>query len=81
MNRKKVSTLLDPHLFRQAKLESVRSGKQVSEILGEALARYLSDTGRQRATGGVAAETWGVLKLDRRKVRKLIDEEDGWLDT
>jgi hypothetical protein len=32
MARRKVSTLLDEHLFRRAKLESLRQRKQVSEI-------------------------------------------------
>jgi hypothetical protein len=80
MGRRKVSTLLDEHLFRRTKLESVRRRKQVSEILGEALERYLAETGRPLATTGVVAETWGVLKLDRRKVDRLIADEGGLLD-
>jgi hypothetical protein len=44
MPRRKVSTLLDEHLFRRAKLGSLRQRKQVSEILGEALQRYLRVT-------------------------------------
>ena len=80
MARRKVSTLLDEHLFRRTKLESVRRRKQVSEILGEALERYLAETGRPLATTGVVAETWGVLKLDRRKVDRLIADEGGLLD-
>jgi hypothetical protein len=79
MRRRKVSTLLDEHLFRRTKLESVRLGKQVSEVIGEALERYLADTGG-RPTTGVVAETWGSLKLDRRKVDKLIADEGDVLD-
>jgi hypothetical protein len=80
MPRRKVSTLLDEHLFRRAKLESVRRRKQVSEILGEALERYLTETGSPAVTTGVAAETWAVLKLDRRKVSRLMADEDSLLD-
>ena len=80
MARRKVSTVLDDHLFRRAKLESVRRRKQVSEILGEALERYLAETGNLAATTGVVAETWGVLKLDRRKVDRLLKNEGGLLD-
>lgn len=80
MARRKVSTLLDDHLLRRAKLESVRRRKQVSEILGEALERYLAETGSRAATTGVVAETWGVLKLDRRKVDRLLRDEGGLLD-
>jgi hypothetical protein len=80
MTRRKVSTLLDEHLFRRAKLESVRQDKQVSEIIGEPLESYLAETGSRLATTGVVAETWGVLKLDRRKVDQLISEEASLLD-
>lgn len=80
MSRRKISTLLDEHLFRRVKLESARQGKQVSEILGTALERYLTETNGRNATTGVAANTWGVLKLDRRKVARLMADEDDWLD-
>ena len=80
MGRRKVSTILDEHLFRRAKLESVRRRKQVSEIFGEALERYLAETGSRLAPSGVVAETWGVLKLGRRKLDRLMAEEDGLLD-
>ena len=81
MGRRKVSTLLDDHLFRRVKLESVRQRKQVSQILGEALERYLAESGSHAATTGVVAETWGVLKLDRRTIERLITDEDGLFDT
>jgi len=79
MRRRKVSTILDEHLFRRAKLESVRQRRQVSAILGEALERYLTDTG-SRASSGVVAETWGVLKLNRRMLDRMLQDEEGLLD-
>ena len=72
--------MLDEHLFRRAKLESLRQRKQLSEILGEALERYLGESGSRTATTGVVAETWGVLKLDRRKVDRLLVDEGGLFD-
>ena len=80
MSRRKVSTLLDEHLFRRAKLESIRQRKQVSVILGEALERYLAESGGGTATTGVVGETFGVLKADRRTVERLLSEEDGLSD-
>ena len=80
MARRKVSTLLNEHLFRRAKLEAVRQRKQISEIVGEALERYLAETGSRTATTGVVVETWGALKLDRRKIDRLIANEEGLLD-
>ena len=67
-------------MFRRAKLESVRQRKPVSVILGEAIERYLTAAGRARATGGVVAGTWAVLKLDRRTVDRLIANEERLLD-
>lgn len=78
--RQKVSTILDGHLFRRAKLESVRQGKNISDVMGEALERYLAETGGRRPSAGVVADTWGILKLDRRTVTRLMQEEDGLFD-
>jgi hypothetical protein len=80
MPRRKVSTILDEHLFRRAKLESVRQRKPVSEILGEAIERYLTAAGSAHATGGVVAGSWGVLKVDRPTVDRLISNEEGLFD-
>ena len=80
MHRRKVSTILDAHLFRRAKLESVRQGRTMSSILGEAIERYLAESGSRRATAGVASETWGALRLDPREVRRILTDEEGLLD-
>ena len=78
--RRKVSTVLDDALFRRAKLESVRRGKPISHLLGEALESDLEREGGRHATSGVVAETWGVFALDRRRVKRLLTEEDGLLE-
>lgn len=80
--RKKVSTQLDEGLFRRAKLESAIQGKQLSEIIGEALSQYLE----KRAGAGlgqdrvVVAETWATMKLAPSKLRTIMAEED-WIDS
>jgi hypothetical protein len=81
MSRRKVSTVLDEHLFRRAKLEAVRQRKQVSEILGEALERYLADSGSRSISSGAVASSWGALKLDRRKVARLMADEEGLFES
>ena len=48
---------------------------EVSEILGEALERYLGERGSRRATTSVVADAWGVLKLDRRNIDRLLGDE------
>ena len=78
MNRK-VSTVLDESLFRRAKLESARQGRPLSDIFEAALEQYL---GGQRPENGhsAVADSWGALPLDAASVRKLLEEEDDWLD-
>lgn len=79
MPRIKVSTVLDEHLFRRAKLESVRRRKPLSDLVGEALERYLTETGNPSATTGVAAQSWGVLRVEKQVLDALL-EEDGVFD-
>jgi hypothetical protein len=79
--RRKVSTLLEDALYRQAKLESVRQGKQLSEIFGEAVAAYLDEHGGgPRPRVGVALASFGALSLRPDLVRQVLEEEDGLLD-
>ena len=70
---------MDEHLFRRAKLEAIRRRMQLSEVLGEALQRYFEQSGSRAATG-VVAETWEVLKVDRREVNRLLVEAGSFLD-
>ena len=79
--RRKVSTLLDEALFRRAKLESARQGKQISEIVGEALEQYLSRGGSRRGSADLVTESWGVLTMRKSRVQRLLAEEEGLLDT
>jgi hypothetical protein len=78
--RRKISTILDDRLFRRAKLESIRQGKPISQLLGEALETYLEREGGRHATAGVVAETWAVVDVDRRRVKRMLAEEEGVLE-
>jgi hypothetical protein len=78
--RQKISTLIDPGLYRRVKLESVRMNKQISEIVGEALERYLEGKGRRHA--GVVEDTWAAIRLPAAEVRAILEEEEeGLLDS
>jgi hypothetical protein len=77
--RKKVSTLLDEALYRRAKIESALSGKQVSEVLGEALEHYLDEKGRTSGGAGVVDRSWASLPIAPAKLGRIMEEED-WLD-
>ena len=79
--RQKVSTLLEEALFRRAKLLAVRKGMQISEILGEALRRYLDDEGSPEGMGGVVNHSFAIINLDKDQVRAVLEEEDDLLDS
>lgn len=79
--RKKISTLLDDALFRRVKLEAARQGKQISEIMGEALEAYVAETGKHSGARSVAAESFGAVPAPPEVVRAILEEEDSLLDT
>ena len=80
MPRRKVSTLLDEHLFRRAKLQAVRQGKQISQVLGEALERHLAGEAQPRDAASVVARTWNSLPANRRLLRRALAGEDSLFD-
>ncbi len=78
--KQKVSTLLDSSLFRRVKLESVVQGRQINEIMGEALELYLRERGSARTWSSVVADSWGALRLGAGQVRSILEDEDGLFD-
>ena len=79
--RKKVSTLLEDNLYRRVKVHSSRQGKQISEIIGEALELYLNDEARSGSSLNVVHESWAVLEAPASLVKKILREEDGLFDS
>lgn len=75
--RKKVSTLLDPVLFRRAKVEAARQNRQISEIVAEALEIYLRKEGTHL---GKVEESWATLPIETKQLKKLMEEEDDYLE-
>jgi hypothetical protein len=78
--RQKISTLIDPALYRRVKLEAVRANKQISEIVGEALERHLDREGRGSRGTGVVEESWGALRLPAQQVERVLEQEDSLFD-
>jgi hypothetical protein len=76
--RQKVSTVLDSALYRRVKLAAVQQGRQVSEVIAEALTAYVESP--QAGGAGVVASTWGSVPLDRELVARVLEEEDGLLE-
>lgn len=79
MNQR-VSTELEADLVRRARLESVRQGKPLDQILGEALERYLDEKGVSRQRSGVVAGSWAALNVKREVLEDLLDEDHGLFD-
>jgi hypothetical protein len=75
--RKKVSTLLDPVLFRRAKTEAARQNRQISEIVAEALEMYLRKEGSHL---GKVDESWASLPVDWKQLKKVMEEEIDYLE-
>jgi hypothetical protein len=77
----RISTELDENLVRRARLESVRQGRPFDEILKEALERYLGETASRAQSGeGVVKKSWASIPIGKETLRKILEEEDGFLD-
>ena len=78
--RRKFSTLLDESLYDRTRQEAIRQGKQIADVVGDALAVSLDSKTAAFGPKGVVAESWGILALPARQVRQLLQEEDELLD-
>ena len=74
--KKKVSTIIDEALFRRTKVEALRQDVQISDVIGEALEAYLAEKGSPRGPGGVVANSWAAIPLDRDQVDAILGEEE-----
>ena len=77
--RRKISTLLEEGLFRKAKMESARQGKQFSEIVGEALQTYLKTASGPVA--GAVEQTWATLPARKGQLKRVLADEEGLFET
>jgi hypothetical protein len=78
--RRKFSTLLEESLYDRTRSEAIRQGKQIADVVGDALASYLDAKAAAFGPQGVVAESWGVLPMPARQVRELLAQEDELLD-
>jgi hypothetical protein len=78
--RRKFSTLLEENLYDRTRQEAIRQGKQIADVVGDALAVYLDNKTAAFGPKGIVAESWGILALPAGQVRKLLEEEDELLD-
>jgi ubiquinone biosynthesis protein UbiJ len=78
--RRKFSTLLDEDLYDRARLEARRQGKQIADVVGEALTEYLDERSALVGPAAVVAGSWGALRLSMERLRQVLEEEEGLLD-
>jgi hypothetical protein len=78
--RKKISTIVEQSLYRRLKLESARQGRPLNEILTEAVEKYLTEARTPGGGGSVVDESWATFKLDRKLVKRILDEEPDALE-
>jgi hypothetical protein len=74
--RRKFSTLLEENLYDRTRSEAIRQGKQIADVVCEALAAYLDGKALAFGPQGVVAESWGVLAMPAGQVRELLAEEE-----
>ncbi|MBI4312452.1 MAG: hypothetical protein HY681_11815 [Chloroflexi bacterium] len=74
--KKKIGTVLDEELLRRAKMTAAKEGIPLSVLLGRALEAYL-----RPGKGDIVAETWGIMKADTDIVKRIMEEEESYLDT
>jgi hypothetical protein len=77
--KRKIGTVLDEGLYRRTRLLAAAKGKQISQILSEALTQYLESHDTSIPRGSIAADTFGALSLAPEQVRTIVEEEDGFL--
>ncbi len=75
--RRKFSTVLDAALYRRVKFAAVQQGRQVSDVISEALTAYVEGAA---AGSGVVSSTWGSLPVERDLVARVLNEEPGLLE-
>jgi len=78
--RRKFSTLLEESLYDRTRHEAIRQGRQIADVVCDALAAYLDSKAAAFSPQGVVAESWGVLALPSQQVGELLAEEVDLLD-
>ena len=75
--KKKIGTVLDEDLLFMAKKTALDERKTLSRLLEDALKTYLNKPGRTagKRRRGVSAGTQGAMKISRRMLKTIMEEE------
>lgn len=74
--KKKIGTVIDEELLRQAKLVAARDDVQLAQVFEDALRLYL----RRARTASHVNRSRGALQAPPEVVRTILEEENGFLD-
>ncbi len=74
--KKKVGTVIDEELLRQAKLVAARDDVQLAQVFEDALRQYL----QRKRTTAQADRSRGVLRASPELVHSIMEDEEGFLD-
>ncbi|MCR4392234.1 MAG: hypothetical protein NUV94_05540 [Candidatus Acetothermia bacterium] len=74
--RKKVGTVIDEELLRQAKLVAARDNLRLSQLIEDALRQYL----QRKGPAAQVDRSRGALRAPPELVRTVMEEEEGFLD-
>jgi len=73
--KKKVGTVLDEELLRQAKVVAARDDVRLAQVIEDALRQYL----QRKQTPAQVARSRGVLRAPPELVHAIMEEEEGFL--
>ncbi|MGQ0569584.1 MAG: hypothetical protein ACT4P5_08655 [Armatimonadota bacterium] len=70
--KRKVGTTLDAGLYRRAQEAARQQGRSLSDMLEEALERFLSS---QMSRASVVSDTKGTFKVSAKMLRAVLEED------
>jgi len=70
--KRKIGTTLDEDLYRRVKASAQRQGRDLNEVIAEALERFL---GSQTSRASVVRDTQGTYKVSARALRAVLEED------
>jgi len=74
--KKKIGTVIDEELLRQAKLVAARDDVQLAQVFEDALRQYL----QRKTLAAQVDRSQGVLRAPLEVVRAILEEEEGFVD-
>ncbi len=72
--KKKIGTVMEERLLREAKKAALEKKEQLSRIFEEALSEYLEKRKKDRSKKEIVPKTRGLIRLSPDKLKEVMDE-------